>query len=179
MQALQLIKQFFLAAIAFVLGYYLVTIVAVPTAKGWTTHSILSGSMEPKIHPGDLIVTSKTSFDNIKVGDIITFQPKSNDPTLITHRVIAKQMGGVERLTTQGDANGAADTPIKPEQIMGKYEYTVPKAGHVIQPAKNAMGNKGPLLMMVLVGGCTFWILASMGDKSEDDKKEDKKVEEE
>ncbi|PIQ07323.1 MAG: signal peptidase I [Candidatus Nealsonbacteria bacterium CG18_big_fil_WC_8_21_14_2_50_37_10] len=54
---------------------------------GCETHPVLSGSMEPALKVGGLIVTKPEKLENIKVGDIIGFQTKPKTP-IVTHRVI-------------------------------------------------------------------------------------------
>lgn len=72
------------------------------------------------------------AVSEVQIGDVVTFQPVSDDPALITHRVVGKSFGSSGTLfITRGDANGADDEPIEPEQIMGKVRYSVPYVGHV------------------------------------------------
>src|SRR5699024_7301205 len=87
--------------------------------------------MEPTYAPGDVVVS--VPRDDYGVGDVVTFQPVSNDPTLITHRIVAVELGGPEgtMFTTRGDANGSDDDPIQAEQIMGEVLYHVPYVGHL------------------------------------------------
>ncbi len=74
---------------------------------------VVTGSMEPEILVGDLIMTKKVDINELKVGDVITFSSKS--PTtigkIITHRIIditVSENGNV-LLQTKGDANLVAD----------------------------------------------------------------------
>ena len=103
----------------------------VPRVMGGEALTVLTGSMEPTYAPGDVVVS--VPRDDYGVGDVVTFQPVSNDPTLITHRIVAVQLGGPDgtRYITRGDANGADDDPLKFEQIMGEVSYHVPYVGHL------------------------------------------------
>ncbi|GEL96283.1 signal peptidase I [Cellulomonas composti] len=109
-------------------------LVVVPKAMGGTTLTVLTGSMEPTISPGDVVAVKMVTDPDqqVQLGDVITFQPVSDDPTLVTHRVIAKTYTseGVQ-FVTQGDANGAADEPIVAGQVKAKVVYSVPWVGHV------------------------------------------------
>jgi signal peptidase len=68
----------------------------------------------------------------VQIGDVVTFQPVSDDPTLITHRVVGKSFTSDGTMfVTRGDANGADDEPIEPAQIMGVAMYSVPFVGYV------------------------------------------------
>lgn len=98
--------------------------------------TILTGSMEPEIPTGSLIVTSP--FDTYKIGDIITYRelhPTTQKETnrTLTHRVIAtKQTDQGIVYIAQGDANRVPDiNDIKNEHIYGKVLYTIPFVGYV------------------------------------------------
>lgn len=124
-------------------------LVAVPKALDAVPLTVLTGSMEPTYMPGDVVISQKMSdpATQIRVGDVVTFQPKSDDPMLITHRVIDKRLGGIGvQFVTQGDNNSAVDEPIAPEQIMGKVRYSVPKVGHLKQAVTDVIEPRAAIL---------------------------------
>ncbi|MDR2452985.1 MAG: signal peptidase I [Bifidobacteriaceae bacterium] len=124
----------FATAMVLALAALAVALAVVPRVVGGAALTVLTGSMQPAFAPGDMIVVK--GVDNpeaeIAIGDVIAFMPNPDDPTLVTHRVIAKSISLAEgaSYTTQGDANTAADSPILPKQIRGKLMYTVPYVGH-------------------------------------------------
>lgn len=67
---------------------------------------IVSGSMEPTIKTGALVLIHFSNFDDCEVGDIITYYHPGFDE-LVTHRVVEK---GDDYYWTQGDANAARDS---------------------------------------------------------------------
>ncbi|MCS7125998.1 MAG: signal peptidase I [Aigarchaeota archaeon] len=84
---------------------------------------VKSGSMEPVLSRGDIILIEKVSPDEIRAdivnGDIIVFyKPGTN--ILIVHRAIRKVDGG---FITKGDANTGSDyfSPVPPENIVGRW----------------------------------------------------------
>lgn len=94
---------------------------------------VATGSMEPEIKPGDLILVRKISdmdgINALKNGDIIQFE---RDGILISHRIIDIQNSEEEGISfiTKGDNNSAIDsTPVKPENIKGKIVKAIPKIG--------------------------------------------------
>lgn len=107
-----------------------VLIGVVPRVMGGAALTVLTGSMEPTYSPGDMVVAAPQ--ERYAIGDVVVFQPVSNDPTLVTHRVVAVRAaaGGTEYVT-RGDANTRDDDPIVAEQVMGKVKYHVPLVGHV------------------------------------------------
>jgi len=94
---------------------------------------IATGSMEPLIKPGDMILVKKIRTEEevhlLKEGDIIQF--KRGD-ILISHRiteVIEDNDKGL-RFITKGDNNSSEDSePVAPENLKGKVVHVVPKIG--------------------------------------------------
>jgi signal peptidase len=124
--------------------------------------------MEPGIWPGDVVVTSGVDVESardLKIGDVITFLPYPDDPTLVTHRITAKSVSAQGySFVTQGDNNSAPDAwgPVHDYQIRGKVLYVVPKIGYVrawVGPAIKWVipGVAGALLLYAVVGfGLSF-----------------------
>lgn len=123
----------------------------VPRVLNGVPLTVLSGSMVPTFKPGDLIITAPTDVKKLHRGDIITFQPKSGNPELITHRIVSvgTTLGGELVITTRGDANGADDKPIKEEQVMGKYLYHIPYLGYLA----NAVSFDDKAMLLKIIGG--------------------------
>jgi signal peptidase len=89
---------------------------------------IATGSMEPLIKPGDVIIVKKVDPETLVVGDIIQFR---KDGVLISHRIIDEyEENKVKYYITKGDNNSVADhDPVGLEQIKGKVIHVVPKIG--------------------------------------------------
>ena len=89
---------------------------------------IATGSMEPMIKPGDVILIQKIDGTTVKVGDVIQFQ---RDNILISHRIIeVLEVDEAKAYRTKGDNNSSPDDDfVKPEQIMGRILQVVPKIG--------------------------------------------------
>lgn len=108
--------------------------VLVPRVAGATPYSVLTGSMRPDLPPGTLAVVRPTAFEDIVVGDVITYQLVSGEPAVVTHRVVGVgvDLTGERVLTTQGDANTVADRPpVREVQVKGELWYSVPLLGRV------------------------------------------------
>jgi signal peptidase len=95
---------------------------------------IATGSMEPLIYPGDIIllekISSETQVLELKKGDIIQFQ---RDEIRITHRIIAveKDKSGNLIFHTKGDNNPVEDTEtVNPNEIKGIFVKAIPKLGY-------------------------------------------------
>lgn len=90
---------------------------------------IVTGSMEPMIYAGDMVLIKALAPEEVKVGDVIQYK---NDDAFIFHRVINivedKRKGNLYE--TKGDNNTMVDLElVKPEDIYGKVIYSVPKIG--------------------------------------------------
>ena len=108
--------------------------VLIPRVGGGTPYTVLTGSMRPTYPPGTLIVSRPVDPTDVHIGDAITFQLKSGEPTVVTHRVIATRLGedGKLEFLTKGDANNTQDKDaVRAVQVRGRLWYAVPYLGHV------------------------------------------------
>lgn len=91
--------------------------------------AIATGSMEPQIAVGDMVVVAAWQREPA-VGDVVAY---ARDGKTIVHRVteVTEQAEGTAYIT-QGDANNAPDTdPVQPSQIEGKVIARIPALGWV------------------------------------------------
>lgn len=102
--------------------------------------SVLSGSMEPTIHTGSIVVVKPAT--SYRIGDIITFASDRRDKTSTTHRIYdIRLQTGKPIYITKGDANNAPDVKeVSQSDLMGKVLFSVPWAGYLIDFAKKPMG---------------------------------------
>ena len=107
--------------------------VVLPRLLGAVPLVVLTGSMVPAFGPGDLVISQPVDPESLAVGDVITYQPESDNPALITHRVKALAYGssGLANVITRGDANSADDAAVLPGQVVGKYLYHIPLIGYL------------------------------------------------
>ena len=99
-------------------------------------YTIISGSMEPAIHVYDVVVNfAVKSPEDIKVGDVITFESTSSisNGLTVTHRVQdIKIVNGRYEYVTKGDYNPVADSSTaKYENVLGKVAFKIPQLGRV------------------------------------------------
>ncbi len=107
-------------------------LVVVPRIAGASPYTILTGSMIPDMPPGTIVVVKPLPFDQIRQGDVITYQIESGKPMVVTHRVVGTEIvDGETRLVTQGDANEVPDVAsVREEQVKGVVWYHVPMVGY-------------------------------------------------
>jgi signal peptidase len=102
---------------------------------GWVQPLIvISGSMEPNISTGDLLISRNVPTDDVEVGDVVTV-PSELTGKLVTHRVteIAPNGDGTWTIEMQGDAN---DEPDLETYVVGDAVLTpavqIPGGGNVV-----------------------------------------------
>lgn len=100
---------------------------------GYNYKTVLTGSMEPAIPVGSIVITKEQS--SYEMEDIISFQEKGS---IITHRIIRIDR---ERYITKGDANNVADTEeVQQKQILGKVILTIPLLGYLVMWLMSPVG---------------------------------------
>lgn len=92
--------------------------------------AVLTGSMEPELSVGSLLIIKPAEYEEIKVGDDITFVRDKN-LTLVTHRVIQKD-DETQKITTQGIANNSPDNPTSFKNVVGKVVFHIPFVGYFV-----------------------------------------------
>lgn len=101
---------------------------AVPAVIGWVPTTVMTGSMMPKIVPGDVVVAMPVDKKDLRAGQVILFQNPDKPSEDRLHR-LRKILDNGE-LRTRGDANPAADsTPANPDKVRGVALLRVPWAG--------------------------------------------------
>lgn len=148
-----------LLVVALVLPF---VVYAVPGVVGAdASYVVLSGSMEPAMSAGDVIVVDAAPPSTISAGDVVTFAAAGETrPT--THRVIEvveTEQGLAFR--TAGDANEDPDPAlVTADQVrgvvptVGGHLFVIPLVGYVIQFAGTTTGILtllvAPLVLLVL-----------------------------
>jgi signal peptidase len=105
-----------------------------PRLLGMPVLVVLSGSMEPELGVGDVIVESRISPLDARLGDVISFRDPERPERLITHRVRRVHARGAQvSFTTKGDANNTVETwQIARDGGIGRVVYRVPKLGYAV-----------------------------------------------
>lgn len=133
--------------------------VALPTLGGGTAYTVLTPSMRPSLPPGGLVVTRPVQANDLRIGDVVTYQLRSGDPAVVTHRVLALRLtaDGQTLAQTKGDFNNAIDPDlVKPEQLRGRLWYSVPFLGYI----NSTVAGHG---RVAIVGLVTVGLLAYAG----------------
>jgi len=124
---------------------------------GWEFDAVLSGSMEPELGVGGLIVIRPVDAQDVVVGDVISFKLTGID-TPICHRVINRQETTDGPLfQTKGDANEDPDTTLVGAQdVNGKAVFHLPYVGNLARLSEfgrtrvNVLGKSVPAAVLVI-----------------------------
>lgn len=104
-----------------------------PNLFGYRTLTVLSGSMEPALEVGSVVIDERISAVEVRRGAIVSFPDPARVGRTLTHRVrSARVEGATSFLVTKGDANDAPErwrVPVDDE--IGRVAYHVPKLGYV------------------------------------------------
>jgi len=136
-----------------------------PMPFGYGSAVVLSGSMEPTLSVGDLIIVSEAR--PYGENDIVVFQSGNS---LVVHRII--EIEG-ESVITQGDANNTPDSPINKSVIKGKVVAVVPQVGTAVNFIKSPIGT-----IMVVVLAVVLMELPYRKEKEKDDQQRQKIIDE-
>ncbi len=116
----------------------------VPRLFGYSMMTVQSGSMEPTISEGDVIIVEEVKdLTELDKGDIITFHTVIDMKSVInTHRIVEiNEEGDMLQFITKGDANEEADlSVVSSGNVIGKYSMRIPKVGLVLDFLSTSMG---------------------------------------
>lgn len=121
---------------------------AVPMPFGIGASVVLSGSMEPALSVGDLLIIKEQG--NYETGDIVVYQ-SGNMP--VVHRIVG--ISG-ETVTTRGDANNTNDAPFPLDAVKGEVTAAIPLVGYAVWALKTPAGILLTLTVAVLLVELSF-----------------------
>ena len=107
---------------------------SVPKIGGYCPLIVLTGSMDPEIKEGDLIIVKQIEAAQVKEKDIIAFfDPDGNGTSILTHRVQEViNDNGTLSFRTKGDANNTEDRlAVAADKVVGIYKFRIAGAGNV------------------------------------------------
>jgi signal peptidase I len=100
----------------FIAACLMVTLV--PLLFGWQPYVIVTGSMEPGIAAGDVVLVSPSPDVADMVGRVVSFEDPARADHILTHRVVSINDDGT--LITKGDANPTVDSvPVPADSVTG------------------------------------------------------------
>ena len=139
MKALFKIGYWIFVTAVVLLGLLLVTSL-IPVPGNLEVKIVQSGSMEPSIKTGALVILKPSS--EYHIGDVIMFGEDTKTKVPTTHRIVADEVrSGVFYYTTKGDANEDPDPQqVAQTEVIGKVLFSIPYLGYVLDFAKKPLG---------------------------------------
>lgn len=116
----------------------LAVVAGLPLLLSWGSYVVESGSMEPSISVGDVVLARPTAEDDkVRVGRVYVFDDPRPTGHLVVHRVVERRDDGT--FTTAGDANDVTDlTPLEAAGIRARAVLLVPYVGLPVHWARTA-----------------------------------------
>ena len=132
-----LYTTFYIGIIAIIV---LLLVALFPIKGNYQIKIVKSGSMEPSIKTGSIVVIKPSS--NYTVGDVVTFGKDTKTDIPTTHRIVSSRaQDGVILFTTKGDTNEDKDTnEIRQSDVNGRVLFDVPYFGYIIDLARKPLG---------------------------------------
>lgn len=148
---LALIGNILFGVVAVLVGGGLLALTVLPSVLRYQTYVVLSGSMEPAIKTGSVIVATAVDPKTLQIGDVITFL-SSDQQENITHRIVGVHGDAQGRVSfiTKGDANGVEDQQeIRFDHLAGKVTLTLPYLGYFFK----FIGSPSMRMLFIVVPG--------------------------
>ena len=141
---------------------------------GYQIYYVSTGSMEPAINTGDLILSKAVEFDQLEEGDVITFISQQGETKGL--RINAE----TKLITTKGDANSINDVErVSFDNVLGEYQMTLTLLGFIYRIFITPWGLVlfiAPLLVAVVVE--IINLIKTLGKEEEPEGEQEENLEE-
>jgi signal peptidase I len=135
------------------LGVGLLAAVTLPSVFGYQSLTVVSGSMEPTLHVGSVVIDEVISPLDARPGDIVTFKDPLR-PRQLTHRLQRMRVDGdTAYMTTLGDANDVPEHwTVKTDGHIGRVVAHLPKLGYARAALSTRYARLGVLGAVLALG---------------------------
>lgn len=120
---------------------------------GFGFSPILTGSMEPTAHPGDLYLTRLVPASTLQIGDIIAINNQITG-TYYSHRIFElRETNGALRIITKGDSNESPDRDpfmVSPVSQVSKSIKVIPYVGRPMVYMNTVQGRQAASTFLVV-----------------------------
>jgi signal peptidase len=126
------------------------SVLALP-AFGLRSAVVVSASMSPALHTGDLVIVRQIPARQLEVGDIARIDLVGDGGT--THRVVAiSARTGQLLVTTRGDANTATEQwDLDPDLTVGRVQLHIPWVGRIASRVGTAVPRNAVTVAVVVL----------------------------
>lgn len=143
-----------------------------PDLLGYKAMIVLSGSMEPTIMKGDLIIVKNVDSKELKTKDIIAF--RNADKTITSHRITnIDTINGKLYFKTKGDNNNTMDEGVvDSKDIEGMYISRIPELGNFLMYIQTIQGFITVTMILLII----FFIYYFISNKIEAKKNKEEQI---
>lgn len=117
----------------FVVVFLVLAALSPAVAAGWKPLSVVSGSMQPALRPGAMVLVQRAEPDRYYAPpSIVAFHDAARPGRLVTHRIVdtGREDTGAVVYTTKGDANRVVDSgAVAHDEVVGAVRMVVPHVG--------------------------------------------------
>ncbi len=153
------IKRLVIVLLILVLGFFAYVGVSSkisgepPKIMGYQLLEVFSGSMEPSIQTGSIILVKQVAINDVfKEGDVITYFSADTPNEITTHRIVGiRQIDNKAYYQTKGDNNDSKDFNMIPsENVIALYQnFTIPYLGYIF----NYAASKNGIILLLFIPG--------------------------
>ena len=146
-----------------------IVFIALPLLGGLEYRTIISGSMEPEIPVGSLVIIEKVKDEDIKIGDVVTFYLSGE--TTVTHKVVGYDLSQ-DALITHGVANDEGTNEYTPfDNVLGRVVFTVPWIGRLFLFVSTTRGKiiAATIIVVLYILSVFFETLGSHDEDEEEE----------
>lgn len=136
-----------------------------PKLFGIQLYEVKTASMEPEYPVGSVVYVKTASFDEISVGDVVTYTLGTDTDLVMTHRVM--EIDQEEQcFITKGDANPVEDAdPVSFSRVVGKPVCCIEKIAVLSNFINSALGIKVIVIIFILV--LAMWLIVDQLKKTD------------
>jgi signal peptidase len=132
----------------------------------------MSGSMQPTVMTGDVVIAMPIAPLDVRPGDIVSFNDPQRGNKLVTHRVrTMRQVGGKVSFVTRGDANtGVERWRVSTNHKISRTVLRIPKLGRALVFGRTRAGLVSLVLIpLLLLGALEIASIWKDDEESEDE----------
>lgn len=145
-----------------------------PSLFGYSIFRVTTGSMQPELMVGDVILTKEVDdVNSLQVGDVITYRGTIGDYAnmMITHKIVKApyQENGKTYVVTKGVANNVEDQPVEASQISAKLVCKIPFLDWIYSFFLTPWGLISAIFIIIIAFSGEFWSIYKLSRSEKDD----------
>ena len=133
-----------------------------PSLFGYSIFRVTTGSMQPELMIGDVILTHEVDdVNSLQVGDVITYRGTIGEYTnmMITHKIVKApyEDNGKTYVVTKGVANDIEDQPVEASLISSKLVCKIPFLDSLYSFFLTPWGLLTAIILIIVAFAGEFW----------------------